>query len=62
MKSLELTFSKILLFVFLIGNFLVIAQNNQISEYVDHYSHIIPETPNASTFTKIILIEVFYSI
>jgi YD repeat-containing protein len=52
MKSLELTFSKILLFVFLIGNFLVIAQNNQISEYVDHYSHIIPETPNASTFTK----------
>ncbi|WP_412985781.1 hypothetical protein [Pontimicrobium sp. IMCC45349] len=32
----------------------LLAQNTStpISEYVDHYSNVVPETPNAATFTK----------
>ena len=40
------------LFVLFSSTSLAFAQPNPISEYIDHYSNVIPETPNASTFTK----------
>ncbi|SFJ00454.1 RHS repeat domain-containing protein [Olleya namhaensis] len=39
-----------LFLIVLIITFDVSSQNNPISEYVDHYSNVIPETPNAAAF------------
>jgi len=44
--------SKLTLFTALIFTSISYSQNDLISEYVDHYSNVVPETPNASTFTK----------
>lgn len=30
----------------------MVSQNSLVSEYVDHYSNVVPETPNAATFVK----------